>query len=150
IKRKIEVVRQTTPGPEVVAPDWIPQTVQVMRRQVKLTPEQMDRVREIMKEAQREIVHQREEFRLHSRRAMEHADDAIHQLLTPEQKPLFEEFKRNRANNIRQRLQNGLPPRPADRPDLRRENAPFGPNRQPGNAQQPFSLPPQPAGKEQP
>ena len=27
IKRKIEVVRQTTPGPEVVAPDWIPQTV---------------------------------------------------------------------------------------------------------------------------
>jgi hypothetical protein len=142
IKRKIEVVRQTTPGPDVVAPEWIPQTVQVMRRQLNLRPDQVERARDIMLSSQREIVRQREEFRLHSRNAIARADDAIYEILSDEQKPLFEEFKQRRAAKWKQRLQNDLPVRPLDRPDMRRDGPPFGPNRPQGDFRQPGSPPP--------
>lgn len=141
IKRKIEVVNQSTPGPEVIRPEWIPQTVQVMRRQLNLTPEQVEQVRDIMIPAQREMVRQREEFRLRTRNAMARADEAVFQLLTEEQKPLFEEFKKNRALRMKQRFPNGQPPRPGDRPEPRRENPPFGPNRPQGEFRQPVPPP---------
>src|SRR5687767_11685093 len=67
IKGKIEHVRVSTPGREIVGPEWIGKNLGVMQRQLNLTPDQVRHVREIMMRSQREIVLARDEFRLRSR-----------------------------------------------------------------------------------
>lgn len=124
IKGRIEHVRLTTPGPEVAGLDWIPQMLPAMRHQLNLTPEQVEKVRNIMFRTQKEIQRAREEWRLKSRNAIARSDEAIVEILSDEQKSRFEEFKRKRRSMFQQRGQNGPPLRPGDRMDMRRENLP--------------------------
>ena len=136
IRGKIEHVKLTTPGREVIGPEWIPQHLGAMQRQVNLTPEQVEKVREIMSRTQREIVRAREDVRLRSRDAMERADQAIMEILTGEQKSQFLEFKKWRRAMFQnqQRPPNGMPPpRPGDRLG-------DGPGGRPGN--RPLDRPP--------
>ena len=139
IRGKIEYVEKTHPGPEIAHGEWIPQSIGVMERMVKLQPEQVQRIRVIMRKAQQEslraravwqdkaaelneqngpeIRRLREEWQIKTRRGVEAADNAIRELLTEEQKPLFEEFIKMRRGMIQNRLRNGgLPPRAGERP----------------------------------
>ena len=140
IHGKIEHVERTRPGPEIYQGEYIPHTLGVMERMVKLLPEQVQKIRVIMREAQqetlrvraewqekasalseqngREIMRAREEWRLKSRRIVERSDESIRELLTAEQKPLFGEFLKKRRNMMQNRFQNGPLPRPGDRPPL--------------------------------
>ncbi len=141
IRGKIEYVEKTRAGPEIAHGEWILQSIGVMEHMVKLQPEQVQKVRSIMRKAQQEslrarsvwqekaaeltgqngpeIRRLREEWQIKTRRGVEAADNAIRELLTEEQKPLFEEFIKKRRGVIQNRLRNGgPPPRPGDRPPL--------------------------------
>jgi|GEM_PF-670447 len=129
IKGKIERVQISTLGPETARPEFIPQYLGALQRQMNLTPDQVQRIREIMMRSQRETARAREEFRLRSRSIIERADQAIMEILTDEQKTQFEEFRKKRRTMFQnqQRPQNGLPPlRQGDRPGDRMGDGPGG------------------------
>ena len=139
IHGKIERVETTRIGPQVMNGDWILKNIGVMEHMVKLTPDQVQKIRGIMRQAQQEVFRAREEWQekasglseqngpevrrareesqLKSRRAVVKTDNTIRELLTEEQKPLFEEFIKKRRSMIQNRAQNGaLLPRPGERP----------------------------------
>src|SRR5687767_2690519 len=142
IHGKIERVETTRTGPQqFMGGNTIPQVIGVMERMVKLRPDQILKVRGIMRQAQQETLRARaewqdkvaalteenapeirragEEWRIRSRRIVERSDDAIRELLTAEQKPLFDEFLKKRRSMFQNRMQNGgMPPRPGERPPL--------------------------------
>ncbi len=141
IHGKIERVEATHIGPQLMGGDWIAQNLGAMERMVKLTPEQVQKVRGIMRQAQQEALRARgewqekaaglseqngpeirrlrEEAMLRTRRSVERADGEIRELLKEDQKPLFDEYLRKRRNLLQNRVQNGgPPPRPGDRPLL--------------------------------
>jgi Spy/CpxP family protein refolding chaperone len=137
IKSRIEQVKVTTPGGGVTGDAFVPNMLGVMQRQLNLTPEQTENVREIMLRTQREIVRSREEQRLKSRNIMERSDAAVMAILTDEQKAKYGEVKNRRAAILRPRPPNGLPPpRPGDRPG--------DPPRHPPHRPPPPNHPPEP------
>lgn len=141
IHGKIERVEETHIGTQLMGGDWIAQNIGVMERMVKLMPEQVQKIRNIMRQAQQEALRARgewqekaaglseqngleirrlrEEWMLRTRRSVERADKEIRELLKEDQKPLFDEYLRKRRNLLQNRVQNGgLPPRPGDRAPL--------------------------------
>lgn len=141
IHGKIERVETTRIGPEFMGGNMIPQTIGVMERMLELKPEQVKKIRDIMRQAQQESLRARaewqdkvaglseehsqeikraaEEWHIRSRRIVERADEATREVLTAGQKPLFEEFLKKRRNMLQNRMQNGgQSPRPGDRPPL--------------------------------
>ena len=157
IHARIEHVETTRIGPQMLGGN-IPQIIGVMERMLKLRPEQVQEIRGILRQAQQETLTARaewqekvaalseehsgeimragEEWRILSRRIVERADIATRELLTAEQKPLFEEFLKKRRNMLQNRMQNGgQPMRPGDRPPLgdrpALERPPFPPRAQP-------------------
>ncbi len=76
-----------------------------------------DKAAELNEQSGPEIRQLREDWQIKTRRGVETADKAIRELLTEEQKPLFEEFVKKRRSIIQNRLRNGgLPPRAGERP----------------------------------
>ncbi len=141
IHGKIERVETSQVGPQLMGGDWIAQNIGVMERMVKLMPEQVQKVRGIMRQAQQEALrvrgewHEkaaglseqngpeirrlREESMLRTRRSVESADGQIRELLKEDQKPLFDEFLKKRRSLFQNRVQNGgPPPRLGDRSPL--------------------------------
>jgi hypothetical protein len=135
IKTKIEQVKTSAVFPDVHDGDFPARMAHVMEVQVKLTPEQVKRVRSILRDTQlevnrlngewqqrvvdlepgsKELIAARNEWRLKSRRVFVRMDDTVRGLLTVEQRPLFEEFIRKRRALFQQN-RGGPPPRPGDR-----------------------------------
>lgn len=134
IKGKIERVDGTRPTADMYEGPWPAMMVRAMEKQLQLTPEQSARVRDIMRRTQQEIIRLRSEWqqntarhedpgspepirlrdrwRLETRRTVLRSDEQIAALLTSEQLPGFEEFKRQRSKAPFLRGQNN-PPRPA-------------------------------------
>ena len=59
IKGKIERVQISTLGPETARPEFIPQYLGALQRQMNLTPDQVQRIREILMRSQRETARAR-------------------------------------------------------------------------------------------
>ena len=124
IKARIEDAKAQPTSNDFIAADWIPASVMAMERQVNLTPEQAQRVREIMKHSQQEILRDRDDWRRRSRESIVRADRAIMELLNGPQKEQFEEFKKKRKALFMARQQNGGPMRPGERLQEFMENRP--------------------------
>lgn len=129
IKGKIERVEVTRPTPDIYEGPWPAMMVRAMEKQVQLTPEQSAKVRDIMRHTQQEVIRLRTEWqqntarhedpgspeplrlrdrwRLETRRTVMRSDEQIAALLTSEQVPRFEEFKRQRIKLQFNRGQNG-------------------------------------------
>ena len=150
IKTRIERVEVTRPLPGMHDEEFVPLMMRVMEKQLQLTAEQTTKARDIMRQAQRDMMRlngewrlkaaelepgspallvARNEWRIRSRKAMAASDDAIRGLLTPAQLPSFEEYLHKRRTLMQERPGNA-PLRPADRPPLpprgprERENTP--------------------------
>lgn len=92
--------QQTAAMPPLEA-EWNAAQVEVMQRQVNLTPAQRREVVEIFSKAQREVQTMREDWKSRIRELLQGADRKVLEQLTPEQRVKFEEFRQKRRQWIR-------------------------------------------------
>src|SRR5262245_22820361 len=64
IKTKVEQVQATTPPPQIYEGDFLPRMAHVMEIQLKLTPEQVQAARAILRQAQQNLRKLNEEWQL--------------------------------------------------------------------------------------
>lgn len=121
--------------------------LQLLERQIQLTPEQRGRIVEIMGAGQERIRQMRQSIEPDIRKEMQKTHEQIQALLTPEQREQFQRL-------MRQRLQRRNDPanQPADRPLLRefRENRRNPPPRDLPGGEPPGNLPPPPEPQPEP
>lgn len=84
--------------------DWAQMTLQRLENRLKLTPEQLEKVRPIIEETSLELRRIRQSTVEETGQAVRRAHDRISELLTPEQQKRMERLKRDRREALRQRL----------------------------------------------
>ncbi|MCC6823245.1 MAG: hypothetical protein V9H26_24445 [Verrucomicrobiota bacterium] len=71
--------------------------VQILARQLRLTPEQRERIGQIMADGQERMREIRASLEPQTRKQLSETREQIHALLTPEQRPQFEQLVKQRA-----------------------------------------------------
>lgn len=85
--------------------EWNAAQVEVMQRQLQLSPEQRGRIVEIFKRTQGDAQAMREEWKTRMRDMLQHADRSVVEVLSPEQRGKFEEFRQKRRQFLQRRQQ---------------------------------------------
>jgi Spy/CpxP family protein refolding chaperone len=129
-KGRSQTTTRTVPLPPYEA-EWNEAQLDVMQRQVGFSPDQRRQVADIFSKAQRELQSAREDWKNRMRELLQRSDRALLGLLTPEQRPRFEEFRQKRRQYLQQRRQNNSAPPPSgplrERMEQFRENNPAAP-----------------------
>lgn len=85
--------------------DWAQATLQRLENRLKLTPDQLAKVRPIIEETSLELRTIRQSTVEETGQAIRRAHDRINELLTPEQQKRMEKLKRDRRDALRQKLE---------------------------------------------